>query len=292
MGPTIDAAFAAWRFPWWTFAFLLMTMALYLLGFAKMRRQMPARFAVRRLVFFISGIAALGIALVSPLAALDDKLLITHMLQHLLLLLIAPPLLLLGAPQIPLVRAIPPSIVRPTIGVIAKSRSCRRAIELLTHPVGTFFLFSVAMLGWHLPGPFQLALRSEHWHTTEHGCFILAGMLFWYPVVRPWPATERWSRWAFVPYLLMADAENSVLGALMVFSGRLFYPFYGGTPRIDGIPAMTDQIVAGAIMWVPGSLLFLVPAIAIVINALEPQTLAPPRATRYASRVSLPTAIK
>jgi putative membrane protein len=292
MGPTINAAFAAWQLPWWTFAFLLITTALYLRGFAKMRRQMPARFMLRRLGFYISGIAALAIALVSPLAALDDKLLITHMLQHLLLLVIAPPLLLLGAPQIPLVRAIPPSIARLTIGVIAKSRSCRRALTLLTHPVVGFLLFSVAMLGWHLPGPFQLALRSEYWHATEHGCFILAGMLFWYPIVRPWPAIERWSRWAFVPYLLMADAENSMLGAFMVFSGRLFYPFYGGVPRISGIPALTDQIVAGAIMWVPGALLFLVPAIAIVIHALEPQTLASPRANRYHPGVSLPTAIK
>jgi putative membrane protein len=273
MRPAIDAVLAAWHLPLWTCAFLSLTTALYLLGFGRMHRQMPARFTMRRLAYYLSGVAALAIALVSPLAALDDRLLITHMMQHLLLLLIAPPLLLLGAPQIPLVRAIPPFIAKRTIGVIARSRVCRRSVNLLLHPAGAFLLFSVAMLGWHLPGPFQLALRSGYWHALEHGCFIVTGMIFWYPIVCPWPAVERWSRWAFVPYLLMADAENSVLAAFMVFSGRLLYPFYADVPRIGGISPITDQIVAGAIMWVPGSILFLVPAVVIVMRALEPQEL-------------------
>jgi len=276
MSPTIGAALASWRMPWLTCAFILVTTALYLRGFARMHQQMPARFTTRRMGFYISGVAALAIALVSPLAALDDKLLVTHMMQHLLLLFIAPPLLLLGAPQIPLVRAIPPLIAKRTIGVIAKSRVCRRCFNLLTYPANAFLLFSVAMLGWHLPCPFQIALRSSYWHAIEHGCFVVTGMIFWYPIVRPWPMVERWSRWAFVPYLLMADAENSVLAAFMVFSGRVLYPFYAGLPRINGFPAITDQIVAGAIMWVPGSILFVIPAIVIVMRALAPHALARP----------------
>lgn len=283
----MTAALTAWRFPWWTSAFIVLTAALYLRGFARVHRQMPSRFTLRRLGFYLSGSAALAIALVSPLEALDDRLLITHMVQHLILLVIAPSLLLLGAPQIPLIRAIPPSIAKRTIGVIAKSRACRHFFAFVTHPMSTILIFSVAMLGWHLPVPFELALRSDYWHAAEHGCFIIAGILFWYPVIRPWPALEHWSRWAFVPYLLIADAENSMLAALMIFSGRLFYPTYAHAPRINGISAATDQIVAGAIMWAPGSILFLVPAVIIVIGALEPRTLARPRilgrATRCAS---------
>jgi len=247
---------------------------LYLRGFIRVHAQMPLRFPLSRLAFYLAGNATLAIALVSPLEALDDRLLITHMLQHLLLLLVAPPLLLLGAPQIPLVRAIPPALAKPTIGVIAKSRACRRLLESLTHPVGALTLFSLVMLGWHLPGPFQLALRSNGWHIAEHGCFIVAGTFFWYPIVSPWPAAERCSRWALVPYLLIADAENSVLGAFMVFSGRLLYPFYAEVPHAAGITTITDQIVAGAIMWVPGSILLLVPAVAIVVRALQPAKLA------------------
>jgi len=259
---------------------------LYLRGFIRVHAQMPLRFPLSRLAFYLAGNATLAIALVSPLEALDDRLLITHMLQHLLLLLIAPPLLLLGAPQIPLVRAIPPAIAKRSIGLIAKSRTCRSLLDSITHPVGALIVFSAVMLGWHLPGPFQLALRSNGWHIAEHGCFIVAGTFFWYPIVGPWPAAERCSRWALVPYLLIADAENSVLGAFMVFTGQLLYPFYAAVPRVAGISAITDQIVAGAIMWVPASIVLLVPAVIIVMRSLGPATLAQPNAGRSATILS------
>jgi cytochrome c oxidase assembly factor CtaG len=292
MSQLAEAALAAWRFPSWTSALLSATTALYLRGFLRVHRQMPLRFPLSRLAFYVAGSATLAIALISPLEALDDRLLITHMLQHLLLILIAPPLLLLGAPQIPLVRAIPPALAKRTIGVIVKSRACRRLLESLTHPVGALTLFTLVMLGWHLPGPFQLALRSNGWHIAEHGCFIVAGTLFWYPIVSPWPAAERCSRWALVPYLLIADAENSVLGAFMVFSGQLLYPFYAEVPRVAGITTITDQIVAGAIMWVPGSILLLVPAVAIVVRALQPAKLAEGRPDGHPYDPGLSAAIK
>lgn len=276
-----DTALATWRFPWWTSGSLLLMVMLYARGFAGVHRQMPSRFPLRRLGFFLAGTAAIALALISPLEALDDKLLTIHMVQHLLLLIIAPPLLLLGAPQIPLIRGIPPKLAKQTISVIAKSHSCRRFFRFVTHPVSAFILFSVAMLGWHLPGPFECALRSNYLHALEHGCFLAAGMIFWYPVLHPWPAVEEWTPWAFVPYLLIADAENSLLAAFMVFSGRVIYPSYADVARINGIPAVTDQIVAGAIMWLPGSMPFLIPAIVIVIRALQPRTLAIPRSGHY-----------
>jgi putative membrane protein len=292
MSQLCEAALAAWRFPYWTCTTLTLALSFYLRGFMRVHQQMPLRFPLSRLVFYVAGIATLAIALISPLEALDDRLLITHMLQHLLLILLAPPLLLLGAPQIPLVRAIPPALAKPTIGVIVKSRTCRRLLEVFAHPVGALTLFSLAMLGWHLPGPFQLALRSDGWHIAEHACFIVAGTFFWYPIVSPWPAAERCSRWALVPCLLIADAENSVLGAFMVFSGRLLYPFYAEVPRIAGITPITDQIVAGAIMWVPGSILLLVPAVAIIVRALQPAKLARGRLNGSANDPSLAAVIK
>lgn len=276
MRSAIDIALVGWRFPWWTATLLILMTGLYLRGFARMHRQMPARFTLHRMGFYLSGIVALAVALCSPLGALDDRLLIIHMLQHLLLLMIAPPLLLLGVPQIPIIRALPPSIAKRTVGVIAKSRACRRCLSFVTHPVSAFLLFSVAMLGWHLPGPFESALHSDYRHSAEHTCFIVAGTLFWYPIVRPWPAIERWPRLAFLPYLLIADAENSMLAAVLIFSGRVLYPSYANLPRFYQIPAITDQIVAGGIMWVPGSIVFLLPAIAMVMRALEPRTLAKP----------------
>jgi putative membrane protein len=287
MGQFADAALAAWRFPWWTGMSLLLTAALYLRGFMRVHRQMPLRFPLSGLALYSAGILALAVVLASPLAALDDRLLSTHMVQHLVLLMVAPPLLLLGAPQIPVVRAISPVLAKKTVGVVAKSHVGRRLFNGLTHPVTGLALFSTVILGWHLPGPFQAALSSEDWHVVEHGCMITAGLLFWYPVIRPWPAAERWSRWALVPYLLVADGVNSLLAAFMVFSGRLLYPSYASLPRLAAISAINDQIVAGAIMWVPGSILFLVTAIAIMMHALRPHALTQPGAARYAHHTRL-----
>ncbi|MBV8775132.1 MAG: cytochrome c oxidase assembly protein [Deltaproteobacteria bacterium] len=287
MNQIADAAWAAWRFPWWTWMSLVLTAALYVRGFIRVHRHMPLRFPVSGLVLYSAGILALAFALASPLLALDDRLLSTHMMQHLVLLMVAPPLLLLGAPQIPVVRAIPPLVAKKTLGLLAKSHRGRKLFKGLTHPVTGLVLFSTVILGWHLPGPFQAALRSEEWHLVEHGCMLLAGVLFWYPVVRPWPAAEQWSRWALVPYLLVADGVNSLLAAFMIFSGRLLYPSYASLPRLGGISAINDQIVAGAIMWVPGSILLLVAAIAIVMGALRPHTLTRPGTARYTSHTRL-----
>src|SRR6516165_1974126 len=129
MGQIADAALAAWRFPWCTGFSLSAIAALYLRGFVRVHRQMPTRFPLSCLALYSAGIAALAIALVSPLATLDDLLLMTHMVQHLVLLMIAPALLLLGAPQIPIVRAIPPAPAKKTVGLVAKSHRGRRILN-------------------------------------------------------------------------------------------------------------------------------------------------------------------
>jgi cytochrome c oxidase assembly factor CtaG len=116
---------------------------------------------------------------------------------------------------------------------------------------------------------------------------ITAGLLFWFPVIRPWPAAEQWSRWALVPYLLIADGVNSLLAGFMVFSGRVLYPSYASLPRLGGISVINDQVIAGAIMWVPGSILFSVTAIAIVINALRPHALTHPGIAHHAPDIRL-----
>jgi cytochrome c oxidase assembly factor CtaG len=287
MGQFTDAALVAWRFPWWTGLSLLLIAVFYLRGFMPVHRQMPRRYPLSSLAFYSAGMVVLAVALASPLTTLDDRLLTAHMVQHLVLLMIAPPLLLLGAPQIPMVRAIPPALAKKTVGLIAKSRRGRPLFNRLTHPVSGLMVFSTVMLGWHLPAPFQAALCSDDWHMVEHGCMLTAGLLFWYPVIRPWPAAEQWSRWALVPYLLVGDGVNSVLAAFMVFSGRLLYPSYARLPRLGGISAINDQILAGAVMWVPGSILFVVIAIAIVIGALWPRALTRPVTARYSHDTGL-----
>ena len=270
----MHSLFESWTPPLGTIAMLLITAGVYARGFRLLHHQMPARFPISRRTAFISGIATLLIAIASPLEEFDDQLLQVHMMQHLILMLIAPTLLLAGAPAIVFVRAMPPRLAKLLLGPTMRSRAIRRLFACLTEPIVCWLAFAAAFWLWHLPGFFQLALRSERWHVVEHGCFFVTALMFWYPVIQPWPSAARWPRWSMIPYLLLADGQNTILAALFMFSDRLIYPFYATVPRLAGFTPLGDQIVAGAIMWVPGSLFYLVPGALIMFRMLAPSDLA------------------
>jgi putative membrane protein len=269
----IQTAIESWKPPAATIATLLILAMLYARGFFRVHRQMPERFPLLRLASFMSGIGALLVAIASPLEELDEVLLQVHMTQHLILMILAPGLLLAGAPAIPMVRGLPPRIAKTLLGPLLRARTVRAVFAWLTQPWVCWIAFVAATWAWHLPTTFQLALRSSGWHVVEHVCFFTTALMFWYPVVQPWPSVSRWPRWAMLPYLLLADGQNTILSALFIFSGRLLYPYYATVPRLAGFTPMNDQIVAGAIMWVPGSIFYLVPAAAIVFEMLAPQNL-------------------
>jgi putative membrane protein len=276
MDSAVQTALDSWTPPIFTIAMLLVTATIYARGFARLHRQMPDRFPIRRLAMFMGGIASLFIAIASPLEALDDLLLQIHMTQHLLLMIVAPPLLLAGAPAIAFVRGLPAPLAKSIVGPALRSTAVRRLFAWLTTPIVCWLAFVVATWGWHLPVTFQLALRSDGWHVVEHACFFTTALMFWYPIIQPWPSVARWPRWAMLPYLLLADGQNTILAALFMFSNRLIYPYYAATPRVAGFTPLGDQIVAGAIMWVPGSIFYLVPAVLIMLQMLAPQTLLSP----------------
>jgi len=119
---------------------------------------------------------------------------------------------------------------------------------------------------------YELALASSSWHEVEHACFFVASLIFWWPVVQPWPSRAHAPRWAVVPYLLIADLQNTVLSAILVFSDRVLYPSYARMPRLFGLSAMQDQAASGAIMWVLGSVAFLIPAMIIAVQYLSRRT--------------------
>jgi cytochrome c oxidase assembly factor CtaG len=189
-------------------------------------------------------------------------------------MLVAPVLLLGGAPAIVFVRAMPPAVAKLLIGPAMRSSAVRRMFAWMTEPIVCWLAFSIVFWIWHIPGFFQLALRSERWHVVEHGCFFATALMYWFPVIQPWPSVARWPRWAMIPYLLLGDGQNTILAALFMFSDRLIYPIYATMPRVGGFTPLGDQIVAGAIMWVPGSLFYLVPGALIIFRMLAPGGLA------------------
>jgi cytochrome c oxidase assembly factor CtaG len=276
VSPVAREALASWAFPPYVTAAVIVTAVVYARGFRRLHAQMPERFPSWRVASFMGGLGALLIAIASPIAAFDDLLLQVHMVQHMLLMFVAPPLILAGAPQISLLRGLPIIAARRLVGPLLKSRTLAKIADFLAHPLVCWLALAIATWTWHAPGPYQLALRSERWHEVEHWCFIAAAMLFWWPVVQPWPSRPRWPRWTMLPYLLLADAQNTVLSALLTFSERVIYPFYEGVPRVAGITPLNDQIAAGLIMWVPGSLFFLVPGALIIFHLLSgPHTVDP-----------------
>jgi cytochrome c oxidase assembly factor CtaG len=219
-----------------------------------------------RLGAFLAGLGTLFVALASPLDTFADRRLVLHMAQHLLLLVVAPALIALGAPAVPLLLGLPAGRVRVAVGAFLTWLGDRAG-----NPLVGLVAMSLVIWGWHWPPAFELALRSPAWHVVEHASFVSAGLLFWWPVVEPWPSRPRWPRWAMIPYLLLADLQNTAVAALLVFSDRVLYPSYArfGSP-------LEDQATAGVLMWVPMSLAYLVPAALLAARLLAPRAVTAP----------------
>ena len=124
---------------------------------------------------------------------------------------------------------------------------------------------------WHTPARYERALGSEFWHYAQHACFLATALAFWWPVVQPWPSRPVVPPWIIVLYLILADLQNTVLSAWLIFAERLIYPSYTAVPRLWGMSALNDQAAAGAIMWVPGSLAFFIPIAWTVGQMLSPK---------------------
>ena len=216
------------------------------------------------------------------------------MTQHLLLMMLAPPLVWLADPLLPLVRGLPRPIRHYWVRPLLQSRGLRRALARLSHPAAAWPIYVAVTWLWHLPSMFQLALRSGGWHWLEHASFFAAALLFWYPVVRPYPARPAWLTWWLVPYLILADVQNTVLSAIFAFADHPLYPHYADVPRLGGLSAIDDQRLAGVLMWVPGSVAFLLPLFFIGLRLLKgPAAALGPalpaaRSTRPAGYVPLP----
>lgn len=279
MSPTLDAFLRSWPSEPWLFASLLFSAAIYCRGWSVLRRRDPQRWNGWRLASFVGGLAAIFLALASPLEPFATLLLQIHMVQHLLLMMVAPPLIWLGAPLFPIVRGLPAPIRTVWVAPLLRSRRLRRWFSRLTHPLVAWPIYVGVTWFWHAPRFYELALSSGRWHVVEHAAFIAAAMLFWYPVVRPYPSRPSWSPWLLFPYLLLADVQNTVLAAWLTFSSRVIYPHYEHGPHIAGLSALDDQAGAGVIMWVPGSIAFLLPLFIVGLSLLrgKPTTRKYPR---------------
>jgi cytochrome c oxidase assembly factor CtaG len=275
----------AWSFPLLPLITLGASLLIYLTGWRAAHRTRARQLPPWRAACFVAGIVSLWIAIASPIDALDDYLLAAHMIQHFILMSIAPPLIVLGAPSVPLLRGLPKAF-RIALRPFFRARWLHGGIRFFLHPVSAWLLMNIAYLGWHVPAAFELTFRSEAIHQLEHACFFVTSVAFWWVVLAPWPSRRAWPRWTVIPYLLSADVLNTVLSATLTFSGRVLYPSYLHAERVSSLTPLQDQVAAGAEMWVLNSIVFLLPAVALTFRLLSPRSLHPvPVSSSISSRL-------
>jgi cytochrome c oxidase assembly factor CtaG len=270
---TIADLFTRWDIPWIVTSALALSAIVYLRGWTRIRRTRPGQFGVGRLAAFLAGIVALFVAVASPLDTFSESLLFMHMAQHYVLMSVAPPLIVLGAPVVPMLRGLPRWMIR-LLRPIFVTRALPVAGRFLTRPRVAWLAMNASYIGWHIPRAYEFALASENWHNLEHACFFFTNLIFWWPIVCPWPSRPLQSRWVLIPYLVLADMVNTGVSAFLCFAGRLLYPSYGAIPRPFGLSALNDQAAAGAFMWVCGSLIYAVPAFVVIMQMLSSSTIS------------------
>jgi len=232
--------------------------ALYLWGALRTRSAWP----LRRTVAFLGGLACIVVALDSGIDADDEQLLSVHMVQHMLLLLAAPLLLLTGRPVILALRALPPSRRRSLAALLHRTTP-------FTRPAVCLIAFCAVLLLTHLPMFYDATLRHPALHEAEHALYLVAGLMLWWPLldVDPVPA-HRLGGLGRLVYLLATMPPMAIVGAYLNRHPTLVYPAYGVPARAMGISAVVDQQQAGAIMWVAGSALVIGVGLWVVIAAL------------------------
>src|SRR5215475_1611701 len=164
---------------------LIFTGLAYLRGWLSLRSNFLKVSSVWRPVSFLLGLFLVWVAMASPMAALDHELLIVHMLQHLLLMTLAPPLIWLGAPERSLLHSLPQRFLESLIVPLRQARGGRTFGKFLVRPRFAWLAACATLIGWHIPTLFELGMSSPAWHLVEHTSFLVTGLLFWWPVVQP-----------------------------------------------------------------------------------------------------------
>jgi putative membrane protein len=218
--------------------------ALYFWGIGPLRRRLglgppPPTWQVAS---FCGGLLVLLLALNGPMHDLSDYYLFSaHMVQHLLLTLLLPPLLIAGTPG----WLLRPLVRRPAV---------RTAARILTKPVVAAVLYTVTIAVWHLTPFYELMMRSHDVHIATHLMFIVAATILWWPVMSPVPELPRLPYGTGMLYLFLVGIPMQIVAALITLSDAVLYPWYSAAPRTWGLMPLEDQQLGGLLMWVPGNL--------------------------------------
>ena len=259
--PTFPSVLFAWRVDPIPILGVALTAAAYWWAVRHVaHRHPPHRPSRGRSVAFMAGLAAILLALISPIEAYEGQLFSVHMVQHMLLELVAAPLLLLGAPITLSLRAASTSGRRWLLGILQS-----RVVHVLSFPLIAWLLFAGVNWGWHFSALYNVALENPPLHYVQHATFLAAALLFWWPIVGLDPSPWRMAYPLRLFYLFLAMPQNSFLGVSLMSAGQALYPHYL-TARSWGPSPLDDQNLGGTVMWVVGDMVFLV-AMGLVVVA-------------------------
>jgi putative membrane protein len=240
----------------WVSGALIFVAFLYVRGWLRLRSHEHHTVEGWRAGSFVSSLLFIWIATASPLAALDHEMLTAHMVQHLLLMTLAPPLILLGLSRKP------PTHVR--------SEPMEQLARVVTHPAVCWLAAAGTLIVWHIPSVFMFGMRSQVWHGIEQASFLVTGLLFWWPVVEPSQNALKWPESSMLLYLFLATLPCDILSGFLVFCDRVVYPVFLSFPRSFGLSALEDQQCAGALMWTCVTIVYVIAAAIFAARLLSP----------------------
>jgi cytochrome c oxidase assembly factor CtaG len=198
---------------------------------------------------------------------------------------LAPPLIWLADPVRLLTCALPSRLTEAVVLPIGPGGGqIERLGRLLGHPFVCWVAATTALVAWHVPALLTLSMHSSAWHAIEHVSFLAGGLLFWWPVVQPWPSSSTERPWSIVLYLFLATLPCDVLSGFLVFSERIAYPMYLSAPRHVSVSVLDDQQRAGALMWTAVTIIYVVAGVIVATRSLSRSSL------RVNERSTLPVA--
>ena len=254
-----------WEFNLVIWAGLLTAGWLYARGMGLSRGTRRSLHPWWRPVCYYAGLSAFAVALLSPMDHLASALFTFHMAQHLLLTLVGAPLVLLGAPMVPVLRGIPRPLRRWVVAPALRHPLVRRPLSLISQPIVAWSIYVVTLIAWHTSAGYDLALRNEVVHDLEHFSWSAAGILFWWNVIDPVPLRSNLSYLGRIPYVFVTTVPNFALAAFITFAPSAWYPHYSSGPLPFGLTAHDDQQLAGLLMWIPGGLFIMGTFLAVLL---------------------------
>lgn len=243
---------------------LFLAAYLYVNGLANWERP-SHRVTIWQKASFFAGLLTIFLALQTPIDSLAEHSFAFHQLQHILIRMVGPLLMLLGAPLTPMLRGLPPwarlGIVRP----IVRNPTARRAYELLTNPVLTTVFFLSTLYVWQIPAAHNLGLHNYGVHQFMHFLMAFSGFMFFWLVIDPKPHRSKLHYGLRVLYLGLIVIPNTLLGAAITFSNDVLYSGYAEVTQPFGLSLMTDQQLGGLLLWVPGDMMSIIVAGVVMV---------------------------